>query len=453
MAEKRANFVGKLSAVLVAAGSAVGLGNIWRFPSLAADNGGGAFLVVYLLCVLLLGFPLLLAEFSVGRSTQLGAVGAYAKLNRHWGFIGYFGVIAAFLILGFYYVVSGWTLEYFIRSLTGDLAQYSTAEEYRQLFENFKSMTWKPLVFTWAFVLITHFVIARGVQKGIERMSNILMPLLFVILFVMAIHSAMMPGSGAGLKFFLKPDFSAVTPKAVLMAMGQAFFSLSIGMGCMVTYASYFNRQTDLKSTALQVTLLDTLVAVTAGLIIFPAAFSVGIFNTGEAPMAGPGLIFITLPAIFNSLPLSMLWSAIFFLLIIVAALTSTISIHEVVAAYLHEEWKMTRRWANWLSTIGMLVVSTLGSLSLGLLNDCRVFGLTFFDLFDFLTANLLLPLGGFCTSIFVGWVLDKTFLEKELTNGSKGKSRLVSVVRFMLRWVCPLIVLAIFLDSLGLFK
>lgn len=450
MEQKRGNFAGKLSAVLVAAGSAVGLGNIWRFPSLAADNGGGAFLVVYLLCVLLLGVPLIWAEFSVGRSTQLGAVGAFRTLNKRWGFIGYIGVLAAFLLLGFYYVVSGWTLEYFVESINGNLSNYSTPDEYRALFNDFKSATWKPLLYAWAFILITHFVIAQGVQKGIEKFSNILMPMLFVMLFVMAIHSVLMPGAGEGLKFFLKPDFSAITTKAVLMAMGQAFFSLSIGMGCMVTYASYFNRETNIQSTGLQVTMLDTLVAFTAGIIIFPAAFSVGIFNAGETPMAGPELIFITLPAIFNSLPWSMLWSAIFFLLVIVAALTSTISIHEVVAAYLNEEWGMKRRWANWLSTTGMFVVATLASLSLGVLNDCRIFGLTFFDFFDYVTANLLLPVGGLCTSIFVGWVLDKTFLQRELTNNGKLGGKIVPLVRFMLRWVCPLIVLAIFLDSLG---
>ncbi len=449
--EKRANFAGKLSAVLVAAGSAVGLGNIWRFPSLAADNGGGAFLVIYLLCVLMLGFPLILAEFSVGRSTQQGAVGAYRTLDKRWNFIGYIGVIAAFLLLGFYYVVSGWTLEYFVESVTGNLSNYSTPEEYRALFDNFKTATWKPLIFAWIFVLLTHYIIARGVQKGIEKFSNVLMPLLFVILFVMAIHSILMPGSGAGLSFFFKPDFSEVTAKTVLMAMGQAFFSLSIGMGCMVTYASYFNRETNLKTTGLQVTMLDTLVAITAGVIIFPAAFSVGIFNQGEAAMAGPELIFITLPAIFNSLPLSMLWSAIFFLLIIVAALTSTISIHEVVAAYLHEEWKIKRNFANWISTGGMLVLATLASLSQGILNDVRIFGLTFFDLFDYVTANILLPVGGLCTSIFVGWVLDKKFLQGELTNEGHLSSKIVPVIRFMLRWVCPVIVLAIFLDSLGI--
>lgn len=452
MEQKRANFAGKLSAVLVAAGSAVGLGNIWRFPSLAADNGGGAFLIVYLLCILLLGLPLLLAEFSVGRSTQLGAVGAYRSLNRRWGFIGYLGVLAAFLLLGFYYVVSGWTLEYVVQSLNGSLSELSTVEQYRSAFDSFKVDVWKPLLFAWAFVLITHFVIAQGVQKGIEKASNILMPLLFVILFAMAINSVLMPGSSEGLKYFFTPDFSAITPKTVLMAMGQAFFSLSIGMGCMVTYASYFNRETNLKGTAVQVLSLDTLVAIVAGVIIFPAAFSVGIFNAGETPMAGPGLIFITLPAIFNSLPLPMLWSSIFFLLVIVAALTSTISIHEVVAAYLHEELKLKRSLANWISTSGMFVLATLASLSFSVLSGVKIFGLTFFDLFDYVTSNLLLPIGGLMTSIFVGWVLDKSFLQKELTNDGKLSGRIVPIVRFMLRWVCPIIVLSIFLDTLGVF-
>lgn len=450
MEQKRGSFTGKLSAVLVAAGSAVGLGNIWRFPSMTAENGGGLFLVLYLLCILLLGLPLIWAEFTVGRATHLGAVGAYRTLNRRWGFIGYFGVLAAFLLLGFYYVVSGWTLEYFIESINGNLAQCTTAESYREAFEHFKSDVWRPLIVAWAFILITHFVIAQGVQKGIEKCSNILMPLLLIILLVMAVRSVLMPGSMEGLKFFLKPDFSAITAETVLAAMGQAFFSLSIGMGCMVTYASYFTRETNLKTTALQVMLLDTMVAITAGVIIFPAAFSVGIFQAGESPMAGPELIFITLPAIFNSLPLPMLWSSIFFLLIIVAALTSTISIHEVITSYLAEEWGFARRWASRVTTLLMFGMASLSSLSLGVLNDMRLFGLTYFELFDYLTANLLLPLGGFFTSIFVGWILDKSILRRELTNDGALSGAIVPMVRFMLRWVCPLIVLAILLDSVG---
>ena len=309
----RATLGGKLSAVLVAAGSSVGLGNIWRFPYVAGDNGGGAFLIIYILCVLLLGLPLMIAEFSVGRASHLNAVGAYRKLNRRWSFLGYNGVLAAFLILGFYFVVSGWTAEYMVHSATGEIARYSTAEEYKNLFETFISNPWRPVLYTCLFVLATHFVIALGVQKGIERSAKILMPLLFVILIILSVHSLLMPGGEAGLKFLFAPDFSKVTPTTVLVALGQAFFSLSIGIGTMVTYASYFKPDTNLRHTALNVTILDTLVAVLAGVVIFPAVFSVGI-----EPSSGPSLVFITLPSIFNDMPLSMVWSSVFFLLLVV---------------------------------------------------------------------------------------------------------------------------------------
>ena len=273
----RATLGGKLSAVLVAAGSSVGLGNIWRFPYVAGDNGGGAFLVIYILCVLLLGLPIMVAEFSVGRASHRNAVGAYRALAPKWSFLGYNGVVAAFLILGFYFVVSGWTAEYMVHSVTGSLARYTTADEYKSVFENFIQNPWRPVLYTALFVLATHFVIAMGVQKGIERSAKVLMPLLFVILIALSIHSLLMPGGEEGLRFLFRPDFSKVTPSTVLVALGQAFFSLSIGIGTMVTYASYFKPDTNLRHTALNVTILDTLVAVLAGVVIFPAVFSVGI--------------------------------------------------------------------------------------------------------------------------------------------------------------------------------
>ena len=335
----RVTLGGKLSAVLVAAGSSVGLGNIWRFPYVAGDNGGGAFLAIYILCVLLLGLPLMLAEFTVGRASHRNAVGAFRALDSRWSFLGYNGVLAAFLILGFYLVVSGWTAGYMVRSLTGELARLSSAAEYEALFAEFIRDPWRPLVYTGLIALATHSVIALGVRKGIERSAKVLMPLLFVVLIALSVHSLLLPGGGEGLRFFFRPDFSQVTPSTVLVALGQAFFSLSISIGTMVTYASYFKPDTDLRHTALNVTILDTLVAVLAGVVIFPAVFSVGI-----APSSGPSLVFITLPGIFNGMPLSMVWSSVFFLLLIVAALTSTISLHEVVTAYLHEEWHLSRR-------------------------------------------------------------------------------------------------------------
>lgn len=443
----RATLGGKLSAVLVAAGSSVGLGNIWRFPYVAGDNGGGAFLVIYILCVLLLGLPLMVAEFSVGRATHRNAVGAYRALDRRWSFLGYNGVLAAFLILGFYFVVSGWTAEYMVHSLTGNLARYATAEEYKSIFDAFIANPWRPVVYTTLFVLATHFVIEMGVQKGIERSAKVLMPLLFVILIALSIHSLLMPNGGEGLRFFFRPDFSKVTPSTVLVALGQAFFSLSIGIGTMVTYASYFKPDTNLRHTALNVTILDTLVAILAGVVIFPAVFSVGI-----APSSGPSLVFITLPSIFNGMPWSMVWSSIFFLLLVVAALTSTISLHEVVTAYLHEEWHLTRRAAAWVTTAGTAALAALASLSLGVLSGYPLFGMNLFDLLDSLTANILLPAGGLFTCLFVGWRLDRRILRAQITNDGQLRFRIFGLFLFLLRWICPAVLLLIFLDNLGLF-
>ncbi len=446
--QHRATLGGKLSAVLVAAGSSVGLGNIWRFPYVAGDNGGGAFLVIYILCVLLLGLPIMVAEFSVGRASHKNAVGAYRALAPGWSFLGYNGVLAAFLILGFYFVVSGWTAEYMIHSLTGDIAHYTTAEEYKSLFETFIRNPWRPVLYTCLFVLATHFVITLGVQKGIERSAKVLMPLLFVILIALSIHSLLMPGGGAGLEFFFKPDFSKVTPSTVLVALGQAFFSLSIGIGTMVTYASYFKPDTNLRHTALNVTILDSLVAILAGVVIFPAVFSVGI-----EPSSGPSLVFITLPGIFNGMPWSMVWSTIFFLLLVVAALTSTISLHEVITAYFHEEWHLNRRAAAWTTTASTIVLAALASLSLGVLNGWKIFGLDLFNLLDFLTANILLPAGGFFTCIFVGWKLDKRVLQAQITNNGELKFRIYGIFIFLLRYICPAVLALIFLDNLGVFK
>ena len=443
----RATLGGKLSAVLVAAGSSVGLGNIWRFPYVAGDNGGGAFLVIYILCVLLLGLPLMLAEFTVGRASHRNAVGAFRALDPKWGLLGYIGVLSAFLILGFYLVVSGWTAEYMVHSLTGDLAHYSTAAEYEQIFTNFIANPWRPLLYTVIFALATHFIIALGVQKGIERSAKVLMPLLFAVLILLSIHSLLMPGSGEGLRFFFQPDFSKVTPSTLLVAMGQAFFSLSIGIGTMITYASYFQPETNLRHTALNVTILDTLVAVLAGVVIFPAVFSVGI-----EPSSGPSLVFITLPSIFNGMPLSMVWSTIFFLLLVVAALTSTISLHEVITVYLHEEWHMSRRAAAWATTLSTIVLGAAASLSMGVWSGWSICGMNLFDSLDFVTANIMLPVGALLTCLFVGWRLDREVLHAQMTNNGTLPFRIYRVFILLLRYFCPAVLLLVFLDNLGVF-
>ena len=448
MKKNRATLGGKLSAVLVAAGSAVGLGNIWRFPYVAGENGGGAFLIIYICCILLLGLPVLLAEFAVGRNTRKNAVGAYRSLSKRWAFLGYNGLLSPFLILGFYFVVSGWTLEYLVVSLTGGISDYVSSEVNTQLFDLFTLSPVRPVVYTVVFILITHGVIAMGVQKGIERSAKLLMPMLFVVLTVLALRSVTMPGGVEGLKFFFAPDFSKIKPSTFLNAMGQAFFSLSIGLGCMITYASYFKDDTNLPATAGNVIALDSLVAILSSIVIFPAVFSVGI-----EPSAGPSLVFVTLPSIFNTMSMPWLWSSAFFLLLAVAALTSTISLHEVLTVYVSEEWNMSRRKAAWLTTGTLMVLASAASLSIGIGREYTIFGRTLFDLLDFLTADILLPLGGLFTSIFAGWYMNRQSLRDELTNYGRNKAYVYNIVVVLLRYVCPVLLTVIFLDNLGFFR
>lgn len=443
--EKRATFGGRISAVLVAAGSAVGLGNIWRFPYLAGENGGGAFLVIYLGAVLLIGLPLMISEFSLGTATRHNAAGAFRALNRRWTAVGYMGILSSALILSFYLVVAGWTAEYMVHSFTSDMVSNTDPASHVAAFESFVGHPWKPVCYALIFAVATHLIIVLGVQKGIERASKVMMPVLLLVLVVLAVNSVLMPGGLEGLVFFLKPDFSKITAETILLAVGQAFFSLSIGLGTMITYASYFKAGTSIKRTTIQVTLLDTFVAVMAGLVIFPAVFSAGI-----EPGSGPSLVFVTLPSIFSTLPMSGFWSTIFFLLLVLAALTSTISLHESATAYVEEEWKLSRTKAARLTTLLTGVLAVAASLSLGIWKEYTICGLTFFDSLDYLTANILLPLGAFLTCLFVGWKFDRTLFEQQLyPDGIPGRE--YPLLRFMIRYICPIILFVIFSDNLGL--
>ena len=328
---KRASFGGKLSVILVAAGSDIGLGALWRFPYIAGKHGGAAFLLVFLLSVLVVGIPAMLAEFAIGRKTRQNAVGAFRTISRRWSWLGYCGVLCALFISGYYYLIAGWSLEYLVNSATGQL--YSSSLSFTEQFNEFQG-SYRPLIYGIIFILMTYFIVSRGVEKGIEKASNVMMPMLFVILIVMAVRVAFMPGAADGYRFFLSCDFAeAFKPETIMMAIGQAFFSLSVGMGCMVTYASYFKKNNNLVSTSLNVSLLTLLVSILAGLVIFPAVFSAGI-----APSEGASLAFVTLPEIFNGMPFASLWSTIFFILVMLASLTSTISFNEVLTAYLAED-------------------------------------------------------------------------------------------------------------------
>ena len=446
----RASFGSKIGAILAAAGSAVGLGNIWRFPYEAGNHGGAAFILLYLACVFIMGMPIMIAEFTVGRRAKASTGRAFGLLanNSKWNVIGMLGVLAGLLILGYYSVVAGWTLEYILSSVTNGFAD-KKPEDFVAAFQSFSQDPIRPVVWLLAFLLFTHYIVVKGVKDGIEKSSKILMPVLFILIVVLAICSMALPNASKGLEFLLKPDFSKVNADVFLGAMGQAFFSLSLGMGCLSTYASYFGSDTRLGKTALSVGVIDTFVAILAGLIIFPAAFSVGI-----QPDAGPSLIFITLPNVFQQafggIPfLAMIFSLLFYVLLALAALTSTISLHEVVTAYLNERFKISRNRAAMLVTGFCVVTGLLSSLSLGAW-DAKFFSLGFFDLLDFVTAKLMLPLGGLLVCLFVGWYLKRSVSYEELTNYGLQKAPYFPIYMFILRYFAPIAIILIFVNELG---
>ena len=452
--KERGNFGSKLGVILASAGSAVGLGNIWRFPYETGNHGGAAFILIYLGCILLLGLPIMIAEFLIGRHSQANTARAYQILapGTQWRWVGRMGVLAGFLILGYYSVVAGWTLEYIFEAVSNSFAG-KTPAEFISSFQSFSSNPWRPALWLTLFLLATHFILVKGVEKGIEKSSKIMMPTLFIIILILVGCSVTLPGAGKGIEFLLKPDFSKVDGNVFLGAMGQAFFSLSLGMGCLCTYASYFSKNTNLTRTAFSVGIIDTFVAVLAGFIIFPAAFSVGI-----QPDAGPSLIFITLPNVFqqafSGIPiLAYIFSVMFYVLLALAALTSTISLHEVVTAYLHEEFNFTRGKAARLVTTGCILLGILCSLSLGVTKEFTIFGLGMFDLFDFVTAKLMLPLGGLLISIFTGWYLDKKLVWSEITNNGTLKVPTYKLIIFILKYVAPIAISVIFINELGLLK
>lgn len=449
---ERVNFGSKLGAILAAAGSAVGLGNIWRFPFETGNHGGAAFILIYLGCVFVLGLPIMIAEFTIGRRSKASTGGAYEKLapGTLWKWVGYLGVLTGFLILGYYSVVAGWTLEYIYQAATCGFSGKSS-EEFIGMFQSFSQNPFRPLIWLFFFMAATHFVIVRGVKDGIEKSSKVMMPVLFILVVLLAVCSVTLPGSEKGLSFLLKPDFSKVTADVFLGAMGQAFFSMSLGMGCLSTYASYFGKDTRLGHTAMSVGLIDTFVAVLAGIIIFPAAFSVGI-----QPDAGPSLIFITLPNVFQQAfsgtpALAYICSVAFYVLLALAALTSTISLHEVSTAFLHEKFHFTRGRAATLVTAGALIIGIVSSLALGEWSSYTIGGMNFFDALDYLTAKIMLPVGGMFAAIFVGWIIDHQIVKDEATNYGTLRASFYPVYRFVLRFVAPIGIALIFVNELGL--
>ena len=440
-----------MGVVLATAGSAVGLGNVWRFPFMAGQNGGAAFIIVYLGCILLLGIPGMVSEFIVGRHSQANAARAYATFtkSRAWGFIGVLGILTSSIILGFYAVVAGWCMHYLGTSAVGHLKGDSAFV--LQYFQTYSTDPVKPAVMGVAFILITHFIIVRGVKEGIERVSKLLMPLLFILLLIIVAASCSLPGAGKGVEFLLNPDFSKIDSLVFLEALGQAFFSLSLGTACLCTYASYYSKHVHLLQSAGQIALVDFLIAVLSGLMIFPAAFSVGIL-----PDSGPSLIFITLPNVFQqafaSLPvLGYVISIMFYALLVFAALTSTISMHEIGTAFFTEELGLKRKTAAWIITIGCSVLAAFCSLSVGK-PSVQVFGMPLMEFCDFVTAQVMLPLGALLTSILVGWCASKAVVRNEFTNYETASSRsLYSYYIFCTRYVVPVCIFLILMHQFGM--
>ena len=449
--QERAKFGSKMGVILATAGSAIGLGNVWRFPYMAGENGGAAFIIFYILCVVMLGLPCMVSEFIIGRHAQANTARAYNKISasRIWTAVGCLSVLTGFLITSYYAVVSGWCLQYIYASLMGHLD--GDPEYFKQYFANFSTHPVKPIVWTVAILGITHLVIQHGVRDGIERASKMLMPTLFILLLVLVVSSCLLPNAIAGIEFLFKPDFSKVTPDVLLGALGQSFYSMSIGMGCLCTYASYFSRHTNLLRSAVQIGIIDTFVAILAGLMIFPAAFSVGV-----SPDSGPSLIFITLPNVFqqafSGMPVvGYIISLAFYALLSLAALTSLISLHEVSTAFFHEELHIGRKKAALIVTLSCSVLGAFCSLSLGGYEVMSFLGKTLFDIFDFVTGQVFLPVCGFLTCLMVGWYLPHKLVRDEFTNWGTLRGSLFHVYLFAIKYLCPACILIIFLHQFGL--
>ncbi len=443
----RASFGSRLGAIAATVGSAVGLGNIWRFPYEAGENGGGAFIIVYIGCVLFLGIPVMLSEFIIGRGTHLNMRGALRMLSPKSKVhnVAYICVAGAIVTLGFYSVVCGWVLEYLCLAMSGNLGGHTSAE-FSVIFTSFISSPSKTMLLTMAFLCINFFVMLGGVRKGVERTSSIMMPLLFLLLLIFSVNSLLLPNSGKGLEFLFDVDFSHLSWRGVVDAFGQAFMSLTLGISGLVTFSSYFHDDSPLVRDACTIASLDTLVALLAGVVIFPAVFSFGM-----QPESGPKLVFEVLPNIFQQMPCGYLWSVLFFVLLLFAALTSTISLSEIPITFISEEFKTSRKKSTAIVAVFTVVIASLSALSFNVLSGVSVLNMGLFDFFNYLSSNFFMLLGGLFTAIYVGWIIDRKVIAAQLTNHGTIHVHVQWAVVFCLRFIAPVAVVVIFLYYLGL--
>lgn len=449
---KKTQFASRIGLIAATVGSAVGLGNVWRFPAEVQEGGGAAFLLVYIGCVILLGIPVMLSEFALGRAGHSDAIGALKNVgaSKPWWVVGGIAILASYLILCFYMVVAGWTLEYLVQSITGGLFEPVAGEaglnsHFTAKMEQYVTTDWSPLIYTFLMVFINLGILLGGVQKGIERMSNIMMPLFFLVLVVFVVVALSLPDAGAGLSFFLRPDFSKITGSTIVSALGQAFFSLSLGMGILITYSAYFSAKVPLVRTAITVSLLDLLVAIMMGLVIFPAITSFGL--DGET-IRGASLVFVTLPEVFTHMGMPQLWSILFFLLLAVAALTSTISIAEVSVAFIIDRFHTSRIKACLLVSLPVLPISAVCSLSMGSWSDFTILGMNVFDLLDNFATNILLPVGSILLCLFLGWFAPRNLMYDQLSNHGTIRSRLIPAVIWIVKYLAPALITVVLVST-----
>ena len=445
---KRDSFGSRFGALVAMAGSAVGLGNLWRFPYLVGENGGAAFIIIYVILCFFICLPIFMSEFIVGRRSQKNAYSAFRDLSggSAWRWVGLFTIIVPLIVLSYYSVIGGWSIDYLLKSLTFSFTGGESQSAINTMFTDFVTSTGGPLLAHTAFLLVTTLIVIIGIKDGIEKFSKVMMPLLFFIVIGIAIYSMTLPGAKAGLDYLFNPDFSKINGKTIAAALGQAFFSLSLGFGTIMTYASYVDKKENALFQSVATASSDLLFALVAGMAIMPAVFAFGI-----SPQSGPGLVFETLPYVFGQMPAGGFIAILFFVALLVAAITSSISMLEVAVAYLVEEKKFSRIGAGALLFAICWVVGAVCTLSFGPLSHIRIDGGNIFDFFDNLSSNILMTLGSLLTVLFVGWRLKKTDVYDEFTNGGtlSTNAKIFGVLWFLIRYICPLAIILIFVSGL----
>ena len=443
---QRDSFASKFGVLVAMAGSAIGLGNLWRFPYLVGTNGGAAFIIIYLGIVFFLALPIMYSEFLIGRRAQSNVFGAFKKLapGSKWGVIGILSLICCVLVISFYSVGGGWTLDYLCKSLMFDFS--GDTASLGGMFEQTITANYRPLLFMFLFVALSGCILLSGIKEGVEKYSKVLMPLLFVMVVIIAVSSVMLPGAKAGIDFLFKPDFSKVTSQTFLDALGQAFLSLSVGFGIIFTYGSYVKRDVNIVSMSQQTAIADTVFAIIAGVAIMPAVFSFGI-----SPGQGPGLVFVTLPYIFSQIPMGGVLAILFFFVLFIAAITSAISLLEVIVSYIVEELKVKRRAAILITVSTVFFLGIFCSLSQGILSDVKIFGNNIFDLFDKTSSNILMPLGALLIVLYVGWGMKREDFTDEITSGGlhKFSNGFFNYVYYSIKYLAPLVISVIMIRSL----